>query len=222
MSTAKDAAQSPASRTPRAEVRRRILAAAEREFIERGYGGASLAGIARRAGFTKGAVYSNFESKQRLLTAMLSERSARVSSSALDRLTAAHADAAALAECAGDLLAGEVVANREWNRLLTELALHASTDAEAARSYADFRRAQRDELARALADHGSQLGLRADADMDGAAFLLVTTMTAMAIERAADPRAVDRGRIASALATVLAALIAQASDPGDARGTAAS
>lgn len=213
VSTAERATQPPASRTPRAEVRERILAAAEREFIERGYAGANLASIARRAGFTKGAVYSNFESKQSLLTAMLSDRSARVSRSALSRLARAGARDADLAERAADLLAGEVIANREWNRLLTELALHAAEDPEAARGYADFRQAQRMALARALADNSAALGLRPDADLDGPAFLLVTTMTAMAIERAADPRTVSRRRIASALTTVLTALIEQAAEP---------
>ena len=195
-------------------MRERVLAAAEREFLERGYREASLAGIANRAGFTKGAVYSNFASKQDLLAAMLSDRSAQLSRSALDRLTRREpTDRAVLAERAADVLAREVVANQEWNRLLTELALHAAADPDAARSYADFRRAQRDAVARALAERAAGLGLRTGADLDGAAFLLVTTMSALAIEHAADPRSVGRKRIASALGTVLAALIDAASEP---------
>jgi len=195
-------------------VRERVLASAESEFLERGYREASLAGIANRAGFTKGAVYSNFASKQDLLAAILSDRSERLSHSALDRLTRrGPGDPAVLAERAADVLAREVIAHQEWNRLLTELALHAAADPDAARSYAGFRQAQRDAVARALTERGPDLGLRPDADLDGAAFLLVTTMTALAIEHAADPRSVGRKRIASALGTVLAALIDAASEP---------
>ncbi len=54
-------------RTGRDEVRRRVMAAAARLFAERGVRGASLDQIALVAGFTKGAVYSNFASKNDLL-----------------------------------------------------------------------------------------------------------------------------------------------------------
>ncbi|MGB6072667.1 MAG: TetR family transcriptional regulator, partial [Rhodococcus sp. (in: high G+C Gram-positive bacteria)] len=50
-------------RPQRTDVRDRLLAAAADEFTERGYAAAKLTDIADRAGFTKGAVYSNFESK---------------------------------------------------------------------------------------------------------------------------------------------------------------
>ena len=58
-------------RTPRAEVRERILAAAIAEFSARGYSAATLDSIAIGAGFTKGAVYSNFGSKEDLFYALM-------------------------------------------------------------------------------------------------------------------------------------------------------
>lgn len=54
-----------------AETRSRLLEAAASEFAEKGYAGASLDAIAERAGRTKGAVYSNFESKAELFLALL-------------------------------------------------------------------------------------------------------------------------------------------------------
>lgn len=51
-------------------VRTTLLDAAEVEFLEHGYHEASLARIAAAAGFTKGAIYSNFESKEDLLLAV--------------------------------------------------------------------------------------------------------------------------------------------------------
>lgn len=50
------------------EIRERILAAAMEEFLERSYGGASLRRIAEKAGLSKGAIYSYFETKDRLFT----------------------------------------------------------------------------------------------------------------------------------------------------------
>ncbi|MGF2952208.1 TetR family transcriptional regulator, partial [Mycobacterium sp. THU-M116] len=54
------------SRPKRSEVRARILDAAASTFARCGFAGASIDAIADAAGFTKGAVYSNFGSKDDL------------------------------------------------------------------------------------------------------------------------------------------------------------
>jgi AcrR family transcriptional regulator len=48
-----------------------LIAAARRVFMSRGFHAASLDEIAQEAGYTKGAVYSNFESKDDLFLAVL-------------------------------------------------------------------------------------------------------------------------------------------------------
>lgn len=55
--------------TERAEpsTRDRLIAAARDEFLEHGYQATSVARVARRAGLTTGAIYSNFSSKAALL-----------------------------------------------------------------------------------------------------------------------------------------------------------
>ncbi len=55
----------------RQRTRAAILDAAERTFSELGYRGASLDGIALAAGFSKGAVYSNFSSKAQLFLELM-------------------------------------------------------------------------------------------------------------------------------------------------------
>jgi AcrR family transcriptional regulator len=50
--------------------REHLLAAAAQVFAERGFHGATLDEVARVAGFSKGAVYSNFESKDDLFLAL--------------------------------------------------------------------------------------------------------------------------------------------------------
>ena len=66
------------TRLTRDESRRRtrtlLLDAAERVFARRGYRGASLDEIADEAGFSKGAVYSNFANKEDLFLALLDRR----------------------------------------------------------------------------------------------------------------------------------------------------
>ena len=50
-----------------------LLAAARTVFLRRGFHGASLGEIAEEAGYTKGAVYSNFTGKDDLFLALLDE-----------------------------------------------------------------------------------------------------------------------------------------------------
>jgi len=67
-------------RPTREETRQRIFAAAGRVFESQGIAAASIEAIAEEAGFTRGAFYSNFTSKDELINAMLAvhvERSAR-------------------------------------------------------------------------------------------------------------------------------------------------
>jgi AcrR family transcriptional regulator len=58
----------------KAETRRRLLEAAGHVFIERGFQGASVEAICAEAGFTRGAFYSNFESKEEMFVELLQER----------------------------------------------------------------------------------------------------------------------------------------------------
>ncbi|MCO6010642.1 TetR/AcrR family transcriptional regulator [Actinoallomurus purpureus] len=68
-------------RLTRAQTRERnraqVLAAARREFAERGYRDAKVDHIAERAGLTRGAVYSNFPGKRALYFSVLAEDAER-------------------------------------------------------------------------------------------------------------------------------------------------
>jgi AcrR family transcriptional regulator len=57
-----------------AETRKRLLDAGERVFLRRGLQGSSVEEIAAEAGFTRGAFYSNFESKDELFVELLHTR----------------------------------------------------------------------------------------------------------------------------------------------------
>src|SRR5256885_16780161 len=74
----------------RAVTRSRLLAAAEEMFLTRGFGGASVDAVAHAAGFTTGAVYSNFGGKADLFLAVLERSTERD----LDTVRAAMAAAA--------------------------------------------------------------------------------------------------------------------------------
>jgi AcrR family transcriptional regulator len=70
-------AQAPTRLTRRErqeETRRRLIDAAERVFIREGFQGSSVEKIAAEAGFTRGAFYSNYESKEQLFVELLHAR----------------------------------------------------------------------------------------------------------------------------------------------------
>lgn len=59
-----------------AETRARLLDAAERLFLERGYGGTSLEAVVEAADLTKGAFFHHFDTKQALAVALIERYSA--------------------------------------------------------------------------------------------------------------------------------------------------
>ncbi len=146
--------------------RRRLLDAAADVFAEKGFRAASLADVADRAGYTIGAVYSNFASKDELFQALMDER-LRLTEEGL---------AAAFSGDAGDgspkdpvevqiereldrMAAAEDAVPHGWWRLLSEFRVYAAT-APAARaelSAADLR--CREILARHIEDFTADVGL---------------------------------------------------------------
>ena len=61
------------TRPTRDDTREKLFEAAARVFEEQGIGAASVEAIAAAAGFTRGAFYSNFDSKDELIIAMLED-----------------------------------------------------------------------------------------------------------------------------------------------------
>ncbi|HXZ66093.1 MAG TPA: TetR family transcriptional regulator [Streptosporangiaceae bacterium] len=64
-------------RPTREETRQRLFEAAAKVFESQGIGAASIEAIADAAGFTRGAFYSNFASKDELIIAMLADHADR-------------------------------------------------------------------------------------------------------------------------------------------------
>src|SRR5437763_7935725 len=65
------------TRPTRDDTCEKLFEAASRVFEEQGIGGASIEAIAAAAGFTRGAFYSNFKSKDELIIAMIEDHVAQ-------------------------------------------------------------------------------------------------------------------------------------------------
>src|ERR1700755_2681325 len=79
------------TRPTRDDTRDKLFEAGARVFEQDGIGGASIEAIAAEAGFTRGAFYSNFDSKDELIIAMLEDHVEQLIRRNLD-LVAKHQD----------------------------------------------------------------------------------------------------------------------------------
>ncbi|MEX1295567.1 MAG: TetR family transcriptional regulator [Candidatus Limnocylindrales bacterium] len=114
------------SRAQRKEMTRELLLDAAIEvFSEKGYHGASLDDVADAAGFTKGAVYSNFTRKSDLFRALLEREAGRYDQALAQTIERVPLEL--LPDVAAELLAAPEAA-RERQTLLVEFWLAAVRD----------------------------------------------------------------------------------------------
>ena len=114
-----------------AQTRDRVLDAAARQIAQVGYEKASLARIAQKAGYTKGAVYSQFSSKGDLLIALFDRRAEAGHKQFQDAIAGMDGDISIAAIFAALELWHHGVNRRrwrEWALLEMELSLMAARD----------------------------------------------------------------------------------------------
>lgn len=107
----------------RGETRRRLLDAALEVFAEQGFGASTVEQVCDRAGYTRGAFYSNFVSLDELFLAMWEQRSERMLADLRDQLTEAP-EASSLEAAIGRVLA-VIPVDDTWFRVTAEFTAHA-------------------------------------------------------------------------------------------------
>ncbi len=130
--------------------RERLLEAARREVVRGGVMAVSLRGVCEAAGYSQGAFYSNFASRDDLLLELM-ERHVHEEVQALRALIAANAEAdldATLRRIAERL--AELSEAPEWSLLAVELQLYARRDAKFAARYDAGKASYHAEFAAAL------------------------------------------------------------------------
>jgi AcrR family transcriptional regulator len=192
-------------RPRREDVRAQILDAAVEVFYREGYGAASIQKIAHQAGFTKGAIYSNFDSKQALFGAIMRARFSEVSSAVLAGIEPTDSGWHAAVDQAATLLARHIATLGGLHALVIEFALQASRDPDAREVYLELRRAQRLELSQALRERAASFGLAEDSDYDQVATTILALISGLTLERIVDPALQTENIIRDALRGALSA-----------------
>lgn len=176
-----------------ARTRSRLLAAAAAEFSARGFAGTSLEAIAERAGFTKGAVYSNFRNKAELFLALMDERDAEQLARYDAGLAAADHDLASRIDGLSDEWDRSITDDRGWVPLYFEFWLYATRHPDARRRLLEreilTRAALRDIIEEEAQNEAIDLALPADA----LALCITALFDGLAMRRYADPDSVPDG-----------------------------
>ena len=168
-----------------------MLEAAARLFARHGIEATSVDDVAAAAGFTKGAVYSNFGSKQGLVDALIEDRTAAYLQSGLEAVAAflgpgADLPLASRARTLGDGLTAAAQDRHDWHLLLMEL-WQRSARSSISDEETDQLRAQRRSLLAAV-----EQGVAQHADSAGAALPLPARDLAVVIMALANGLALER------------------------------
>lgn len=172
-----------------AATRERLLDAAEGAFADEGFAGASLDRIAAAAGFTRGAVYSNFADKTDLFVAVLDRRLERRSKEISAIMREAHDPADFLATLGSDEQLGSrrTPALRRWMLLHDEFRLFALRNPSAAKRLAAHERRERDYYAAATEELLGQLGVPVPGDVRLVAAVIFALDESLPRQRCIDP-----------------------------------
>jgi AcrR family transcriptional regulator len=174
------------------QTRERLLEAAERVFLRRGLRGSSVEEIAAEAGYTRGAFYSNFASKDELFVELLQDRVYRGYREILEELPdEADTPRERLrrgAERIRDVQDGEE--GRWLFRLWLECLTEAARDEEFRKLAAGFWSANREAMAARGKAEFRELGRKPPLPTDQIATAMIALDIGLAVEHLVDPDAV--------------------------------
>ena len=164
-----------------------LMQSAAKLFARRGLDQASIDDVAADAGYTKGAFYANFKSKEELFLAMLDERFAERLEE-LDRALATDAPAEEQARQAGESFMRSLNADPEWQRLFLEFAAYAARNEDFRQELVTRYRTLRRRMSEAFQANARSQGLEPSADQkDLMALMLFAMANGVALEKLLEP-----------------------------------
>ena len=175
----------------RQQTREYLLRAAAQVFAERGFHGASLDEVASVAGFTKGAVYSNFKNKEDLFLALLEAHFERELADVRTTLETTEGSLdAQLSEFARLIHLQEEGVGDSWATLYEEFHLYAMRNPAVRQQLADFYRVDVAAVAEIIEGERARQGIEIPESAEDAARFVVALMRGISMMRAIDPAVV--------------------------------
>jgi AcrR family transcriptional regulator len=190
---------SPARVEPLTPERRReltrehLLGAAAQVFAEQGFHGASLDDVAAAAGFTKGAVYSNFRNKEDLFLAVLAWRYDQEMAALRETLESTEAPPSSerLADFVELVRRQSSGSGDDWGVLYAEFQLYALRNPVARAKLVELDRSEIAEVARVIEDERRRWDFHPVESAADTARIVVAFMRGVGMMRALDPALED-------------------------------
>ena len=176
-----------------------LLASAARVFARRGFHAASVDEVAEDAGFSKGAVYSNFDGKDDLFLATVDahfDRRLEQIRSAMEQPPPGETRTQRI----GLDFAAELASDPEWMALFYEFWAYAQRNPKAAAKLVPRVRHMRDGLAEIFVEFAARMGIEPPVPPDQLGLMTLAMATGVGMEKLLDPDDVPDDLFASMLA----------------------
>lgn len=168
-----------------ARTREQLVSTAKTMFLRDGYGLTSLEKVADAAGYSKGAVYSNFRNKDELCLAVLDAIHAEQAAMIAEVIS----DSASLDERLSRFQdwAERNIGDPAWTALEVEFAINAHRDERLRSELASRDKTIRELISALVTANSEEFGIELPLSPDDAATALLSLGIGLGIQRAIDP-----------------------------------
>jgi AcrR family transcriptional regulator len=180
----------PTRKEQQARTREALLRSATTVMAEKGLQAASITEIAAHAGFTKGAFYANFASKDELLLAVLDATFSRALGD-IEHAVHENPEVEGRAFEAGGAWLAQLAGEPGGGRLFLELMVHATRDEAFRAAYAERQRAMRQRIAAIYAGQAAELGLESPVPLARVAQMTQAMAAGVALASVIEPGGAD-------------------------------
>ena len=186
----------------KAETRQALLDAAAEVFAQQGFHGASIDTVAEAAGYTKGAVYAHFRSKEDLYLELLNQH-LRGDPPPWGQAIESGAPLTEIAISLREQLPAALEESREWGVLTVEFLLHAMRNEQIRPRLAELIRFGRDDYARSVRARAEATGVQPPVDPDQLGLILMALDNGLSMLGLIDPEAVSAEAYSAVLRRLL-------------------
>ena len=171
----------------RQQTREYLLHAAAQVFAERGFHEATIDEVASAAGFTKGAVYSNFKNKEDLFLALLEDAYAKDTAAIKQTLGASDVPPEARLGDFVQMMRNEMAQMPDLGALYLEFHLYALRNPSARERMNELERADVRAIAEIIESERTQREIEIDDPVERTARIIVALFRGISMMRTSDP-----------------------------------
>jgi AcrR family transcriptional regulator len=186
----------------RQQTREYLLQAAAQVFAERGFYAATLDEVAAAAGFTKGAVYSNFKNKEDLFLALLEDSYAREMTALRATIDGSDIPPEARIGDFVSLIGGELDRVPNMGALYLEFHLYALRNPAARARMNELEQEDIRAIAEILEVERAQRGIEVEVSPEQTARIIVALFRGISMMRTANPEVAGEELLEAAIAFV--------------------